>query len=84
MSPPPVHRLVWFGAFCVITYVAIGFGLWEPREQTTFALQANRVCVRSTRTELALRHDWIAHSRLRTPLTVVYLPLNALRRPGSP
>jgi hypothetical protein len=84
MHLAPCHRYVRLVAVVVTAYLATDLGLWEQQEHTVFAFRADRVCVRSIRTELGLRHQWIARSCLRKPVTVLYWPVNALRTPRFP
>lgn len=52
--------------------------LWVSREETLFALTADRGCIRRTRETPALRFAWMERSVLRTPLTAFYSPINAV------
>jgi len=66
-------------ALVLVGYLGSYAALWGTSEVTMFAMTVDRGCIRSTRTEPALRSDWLARGPLRGFVTTLYWPVNALR-----
>jgi hypothetical protein len=83
MCAPRHYHPASLRAGCLADYLAAALGLWGPQAQTYLARQAGEGCVRKIHSILVLRRGWLADSCVRAPLSVIYWPLNCLRRSQS-
>lgn len=73
-------RWVVLAFVCYLGSYAI---LWQDRWETMYIMTVDRGCISKTREAPALRFAWVARVGLRTPVTVLYWPVNALRTARS-
>lgn len=63
----------------VSAYVISGTILWRVSEVTTFALNHERVCIRTTQLNVTPRYSWMLESPVRGAAERTYWPVNSAR-----